>query len=55
MAQEIFISYSRKDLERVKSIKEEIEQITGAERWMDLEHYHLPASFDGRTDVRNNF
>ena len=37
MAREIFISYSRKDLEKVKAIKEEIEQTTSAECWMDLE------------------
>ena len=37
MAREIFISYSRKDLDKVKMIKEEIEQATGAECWMDLE------------------
>jgi len=37
MAREIFISYSRKDLEKVKSIKAEIEKVTGTECWMDLE------------------
>ena len=37
MAREIFISYSRKDLEKVKAIKAEIEKTTGAECWMDLE------------------
>lgn len=37
MTREIFISYSRKDLEKVKTIKEEIEKATGAECWMDLE------------------
>ena len=37
MAREIFISYSRKDLEKVKAIKSEIEKATGAECWMDLE------------------
>ena len=36
MARDIFISYSRKDLDKVKTIKEEIEQATGAECWMDL-------------------
>ena len=34
---DVFISYSRKDLERVKAIKAEIEQATGARCWMDLE------------------
>lgn len=33
----VFISYSRKDLEVVKTIKEEIERETSAHCWMDLE------------------
>ena len=33
---DIFISYSRQDLEQVKPVKEEIERITGASCWMDL-------------------
>ena len=33
----VFISYSRKDLERVEKIKEEFELFTGAKCWMDLE------------------
>lgn len=37
MAREIFISYSRKDLEKVKSIKTELEHAIGTECWMDLE------------------
>ena len=37
MKYDIFISYSRKDLEKVKVIKEEIEQATSAECWMDME------------------
>lgn len=37
MAREIFISYSRKDLDKVKAIKEEMEQTVGVECWMDLE------------------
>lgn len=36
MAREIFISYSRYNLERVKAIKKEIEQATDTECWMDL-------------------
>lgn len=36
MEREIFISYSRKDLERVKDIKKMIEQETGVHCWMDL-------------------
>ena len=34
---DIFISYSRKNLDEVKAIKMEIEKSTGAECWMDLE------------------
>lgn len=34
---DIFISYSRYDLEEVRPIKEEIERITGASCWMDLD------------------
>ncbi len=34
---DIFISYSRKDLERVKTIKAELEQATNARCWMDLQ------------------
>ena len=37
MEREIFISYSRHDLKRVKVVKEEIERETGVECWMDLE------------------
>ena len=33
---DIFISYSRKDLDKVKEIKAVIEQSTGARCWMDL-------------------
>ena len=36
MARNIFISYSRHDLEKVRVIKEELERETGAECWMDL-------------------
>lgn len=36
MAHEIFISYSRKNLDKVKEIKRGIEQETGAKCWMDL-------------------
>ena len=36
MAREIFISYSRHDLEMVREIKSEIERNTGIECWMDL-------------------
>ena len=34
---DVFISYSRKDLEVVKGIKEEIERATNAHCWMDLQ------------------
>lgn len=36
MHRDIFISYSRKDLELVKQIKEEIEDAIGIECWMDI-------------------
>lgn len=36
MAREIFISYSRNNLDLVKTIKSEIERETGTECWMDL-------------------
>lgn len=36
MVREIFISYSRKDFDKAKAIKAEIEKATGAECWMDL-------------------
>lgn len=37
MKYKIFISYSRKDSEKVEAIKKEIEQATGVECWMDME------------------
>ena len=37
MSKEIFISYSRKDIDKVKTIKGQIEMLTGADCWMDLE------------------
>ena len=36
MQRDIFISYSRSDLDVVRRIKEEIEAATGQECWMDL-------------------
>ena len=36
MQREVFISYSRKDLSIVEKIKNDIEQSTGQECWMDL-------------------
>lgn len=36
MKRDIFISYSRNDLDAVRRIKEEIEVVTGKECWMDL-------------------
>lgn len=36
MARDIFISYSRCNLDRVKVIKKDIEQVTGTVCWMDL-------------------
>ena len=38
----VFISYSSMDNDRAVWLRDE------------LEHYHLPASFNGRTDVRDN-
>ena len=37
MAREIFISYSRKDMRSVSEIRKNIETLTGADCWMDLE------------------
>lgn len=37
MAQEIFISYSRKDFDKVKAIKNEIDDTLGITCWMDLD------------------
>ena len=37
MAKEIFISYSRKDFDRVKAIKDEIDREVGIDCWMDLD------------------
>lgn len=36
MANEVFISYSRKDYEKVKSVKDEIDRLVGIDCWMDL-------------------
>ena len=36
MANEVFISYSRKDFEKVKAVKEEIDRLVGIDCWMDL-------------------
>ena len=36
MQRDIFISYSRRDLDFVKQIKEEIEKNIGVQCWMDL-------------------
>ena len=37
MANEVFISYSRRDLERVRAIKQEIDRSVGIDCWMDLD------------------
>lgn len=37
MANEVFISYSRKDYEKVRKIKEEIDRTVGVNCWMDLD------------------
>lgn len=36
MANEVFISYSRKDYEKVKAVKDEIDSLVGIDCWMDL-------------------
>lgn len=36
MANEVFISYSRKDYEKVKAVKDEIDRLVGIDCWMDL-------------------
>ena len=43
---DIFISYSRADLERVKTIKTELERSTGALCWMDLEGIESGEQFE---------
>ena len=37
MANEVFISYSRKDYEKVKAVKDEIDSLVGIDCWMDLD------------------
>ena len=37
MANEVFISYSRKDYEKVKAVKDEIDGLVGIDCWMDLD------------------
>ena len=37
MANEVFISYSRKDFEKVRDIKDEIDHLVGINCWMDLD------------------
>lgn len=37
MANEVFISYSRKDYEKVKAIKDEIDRLVGIDCWMDID------------------
>lgn len=43
---DIFISYSRLDLEQVKSIKQDVELTTGASCWMDLEGIESGEQFE---------
>jgi hypothetical protein len=43
---DIFISYSRHDLERVKAIKQDVELTTGASCWMDLEGIESGEQFE---------
>lgn len=46
MEYDIFISYSRKDLEKVKSIKADIESETSADCWMDLDGIESGEQFE---------
>lgn len=46
MKEKIFISYSRKDIEKAKSIREEIERRLGVKCWMDLSGIESSQHFD---------
>ncbi len=46
MNEKIFISYSRKDISKAKKIKEEIEKITSASCWMDLDGIESGSQFE---------
>ena len=49
MAKEIFISYSRKDFEKVKAIKNEIDSELGIKCWMDLDGIESGEQFENKT------
>ncbi len=46
MAKEIFISYSRKDFDKVKAIKDEIDRELGIDCWMDLDGIESGEQFE---------
>lgn len=46
MAKEIFISYSRKDFDKVKAIKDEIDREVGIDCWMDLDGIESGEQFE---------
>ena len=46
MAKEIFISYSRKDFDKVKAIKDEIDRELGIKCWMDLDGIESGEEFE---------
>lgn len=46
MAKEIFISYSRRDFDKVKAIKDEIDRELGIDCWMDLEGIESGQQFE---------
>lgn len=48
MAKEIFISYSRKDFEKVKAIKNEIDSELGIKCWMDLDGIESGEQFENK-------
>ena len=48
MAKEIFISYSRKDFDKVKAIKDEIDRELGIKCWMDLDGIESGEQFENK-------
>lgn len=48
MAKKIFISYSRKDFDKVKAIKDEIDRELGIKCWMDLDGIESGEQFENK-------
>ena len=48
MAKEIFISYSRKDFDKVKAIKDELDRELGIKCWMDLDGIESGEQFENK-------